>query len=162
MAQYIAASKRSRDDFPAFKWCRDTGEGLVHLPAIDELLTTRPQLQRRHPRTEQPPGPQQVQRRAQRTPGGKRMDRLVYYFSSTEMDEKNAYTTHMGIEPPYVIEIPKYNKFLSCAPCTVLTLRAKTAKRRRSASDAPSFLMPAVGQMLSISVRSFGMIISQS
>lgn len=36
----------------------------------------------------------------------------VYYFSSTEMDEKNAYTTHMGIEPPYVIEIPKYNKFL--------------------------------------------------
>ena len=44
----------------------------------------------------------------------------------------------------------------------VLTLRAKTAKRRRSASDAPSFLMPAVGQMLSISVRSFGMIISQS
>ena len=45
-------------------------------------------------------------------PGGKRMDRLVYYFSSTEMDEKNAYTTHMGIEPPYVIEIPKYNKFL--------------------------------------------------
>ena len=32
--------------------------------------------------------------------------------SSTEMDEKNAYTTHMGIEPPYVIEIPKYNKFL--------------------------------------------------
>ena len=44
--------------------------------------------------------------------GGKRMDRLVYYFSSTEKDEKEAYTTHTGIEPPYVIEIPKYNKFL--------------------------------------------------
>ena len=41
-----------------------------------------------------------------------RMDRLVYYFSSTEKDEKEAYTTHTGIEPPYVIEIPKYNKFL--------------------------------------------------
>ena len=38
--------------------------------------------------------------------------RVEGYFSSTEMDEMNAYTTHMGIEPPYVIEIPKYNKFL--------------------------------------------------
>ena len=44
--------------------------------------------------------------------GGKRMDRLVYYFSSTEKDEKSAFTSHMGIEPPYVVEIPKYNNFL--------------------------------------------------
>lgn len=44
--------------------------------------------------------------------GGKRMDRMVYYFSSTEMDEKNAYTSHTSLEPPYVVEIPKYNKFL--------------------------------------------------
>ena len=40
------------------------------------------------------------------------MDRMVYYFSSTEMDEKNAYTSHTSLEPPYVVEIPKYNKFL--------------------------------------------------
>ena len=40
------------------------------------------------------------------------MDRLVYYFSSTEKDEKSAFTSHMSIEPPYVVEIPKYNNFL--------------------------------------------------
>ena len=40
------------------------------------------------------------------------MDRLVYYFSSTEKDEKTAYTSHMDLEPPFVVEIPKHNKFL--------------------------------------------------
>ena len=39
VAQYIAANNLSWDDFPAFKWCRDKGEGW-YLPAIDELLTT--------------------------------------------------------------------------------------------------------------------------
>ena len=110
MAQYIAANNLSWDDFPAFKWCRDKGEGW-YLPAIDELLTIGHNYN----------GGTRVQNNRQarnkfndslKGAGGKRMDRLVYYFSSTEMDEKNAYTTHMGIEPPYVIEIPKYNKFL--------------------------------------------------
>ena len=109
-AQYIAANNLSWDDFPAFKWCRDKGEGW-YLPAIDELLTIGHNYN----------GGTRVQNNRQarnkfndalKDAGGKRMDRLVYYFSSTEMDEKNAYTTHMGIEPPYVIEIPKYNKFL--------------------------------------------------
>ena len=152
VAQYIAANNLSWDDFPAFKWCRDKGEGW-YLPAIDELLTIGHNYN----------GGTRVQNNRQarnkfndalKDAGGKRMDRLVYYFSSTEMDEKNAYTTHMGIEPPYVIEIPKYNKFRRCAQ--------RPQKDGASASDAPSFLMPAVGQMLSISVRSFGMIISQS
>jgi putative uncharacterized protein (fragment) len=110
VAQYIAANSLSWDDFPAFKWCRDKGEGW-YLPAIDELLTIGHNYN----------GGTRVQNNRQarnkfndalKDAGGKRMDRLVYYFSSTEMDEKNAYTTHMGIEPPYVIEIPKYNKFL--------------------------------------------------
>ena len=110
VAQYIAANNLSWDDFPAFKWCRDKGEGW-YLPAIDELLTIGHNYN----------GGTRVQNNRQarnkfndalKDAGGKRMDRLVYYFSSTEMDEKNASTTHMGIEPPYVIEIPKYNKFL--------------------------------------------------
>ena len=110
VAQYIAANNLSWDDFPAFKWCRDKGEGW-YLPAIDELLTIGHNYN----------GGTRVQNNRQarnkfndalKDAGGKRMDRLVYYFSSTEMYEKNAYTTHMGIEPPYVIEIPKYNKFL--------------------------------------------------
>ena len=110
VAQYIAANNLSWDDFPAFKWCRDKGEGW-YLPAIDELLTIGHNYN----------GGTRVQNNRQarnkfndalKDAGGKRMDRLVYYFSSTEKDEKEAYTTHTGIEPPYVIEIPKYNKFL--------------------------------------------------
>ena len=110
VAQYIAANNLSWDDFPAFKWCRDKGEGW-YLPAIDEMLTIGHNYN----------GGTRVQNNRQarnkfndalKDAGGKRMDRLVYYFSSTEMDEKSAYTTHMSIEPPYVIEIPKYNKFL--------------------------------------------------
>ena len=110
VAAYIAENNLAWDDFPAFKWCRDKGEGW-YLPAIDELLTighnynggTRihSNRQARHRFND-----------ALKDNGGKRMDRLVYYFSSTEKDEKEAYTTHTGIEPPYVIEIPKYNKFL--------------------------------------------------
>lgn len=110
IAAYITENNLSWDDFPAFKWCRDKGEGW-YLPSIDELLTighnynggTRIHANR------------QARNRFNDTlkeNGGKRMDRLVYYFSSTEKDEKEAYTTHTGIEPPYVIEIPKYNKFL--------------------------------------------------
>lgn len=110
VATYIAENNLSWDDFPAFKWCREKGEGW-YLPSIDELLNighnysggTRVQSSR------------QARNRfnnALKNNGGKRMDRLVYYFSSTEKDEKEAFTSHMGIEPPYVIAIPKYNKFL--------------------------------------------------
>ena len=107
---YIAANGLSWDDFPAFKWCRERGEGW-YLPSIDELLTIGHNYN----------GGTRVQNNRQarnkfndalKDAGGKRMDRMVYYFSSTEMDEKNAYTSHTSLEPPYVVEIPKYNKFL--------------------------------------------------
>ncbi len=110
VARYIADNNLSWDDFPAFKWCREQGEGW-YLPSIDELLTVGHNYN----------GGSRIHNNRQarnlfndtlKENGGERMDRMVYYFSSTEMDEKNAYTTHMGMEPPYVIEIPKYNKFL--------------------------------------------------
>lgn len=110
VARYIVENNRSWDDFPAFKWCRDKGEGW-YLPSIDELLT----LGHNYNGGSRSGNNRQARNKfndALKQHGGKRMDRLVYYFSSTEMDEKNAYTTHMGLEPPYVIEIPKYNKFL--------------------------------------------------
>ena len=110
VARYIEANNLSWEDFPAFKWCREQGEGW-YLPAIDELLTIGHNYNggsRLH-----------NDRRARnafngtlKEAGGERMDRMVYYFSSTEIDDKNAYTSHMSIEPPYVVEIPKYNKFL--------------------------------------------------
>lgn len=110
VAAYIVANGASWDDFPAFKWCRDKGEGW-YLPSINELLAignnynggTRAKFDRK------------ARSRFNETlkmHGGKRMDRLVYYFSSTEKDEKTAYTSHMDLEPPFVNEIPKYNKFL--------------------------------------------------
>lgn len=110
VARYIEENGLSWDDFPAFKWCREKGEGW-YLPAIDELLTighnynggTRMRNDRRA---------RNKFNDALKDAGGERMDRMVYYFSSTEMDEKNAYTSHMSIEPPYVVEIPKYNRFL--------------------------------------------------
>ena len=110
VAAYIAANKLKWEDFPAFKWCRDKGEGW-YLPAIDEVLTlgnnynggTRSRVDR------------QMRNKFNDTAkahGGQRMSRMVYYFSSTEKDEKSAYTSYMEIDPPFVIEIPKYNKFL--------------------------------------------------
>lgn len=110
VAAYIVGNNLSWDDFPAFKWCREKGEGW-YLPAIDEMLTighnynggARLQSNRQA---------RNKFNNALKDNGGERMDRLVYYFSSTEKNEKEAYTTHMGIEPPYVIDIPKYNKFL--------------------------------------------------
>lgn len=107
---YISANGLSWDDFPAFKWCRERGEGW-YLPSIDELLT----IGHNYNGGSRMKNNRQARNKfndALKDAGGKRMDRMVYYFSSTEMDEKNAYTSHTSLEPPYVVEIPKYNKFL--------------------------------------------------
>ncbi len=110
VARYIEANGLSWDDFPAFKWCRDKGEGW-YLPAIDELLT----IGHNYNGGTRMRNDRQARNKfngALKDAGGERMDRMVYYFSSTELDEKSAQTSHMNIEPPYVVEIPKYNKFL--------------------------------------------------
>lgn len=110
VGEYIEANGLSWSDFPAFAWCREQGEGW-YLPSIDELLlighgynggsrtTNNRQARNRFNET-------------LRNAGGSRMDRLVYYYSSTEMDAKRAYSSQMGLEPPYVVEIPKSAKFL--------------------------------------------------
>ncbi len=110
VAAYIAANNLKWEDFPAFKWCRDKGDGW-YLPAIDEVLTfgnnynggTRARVDRRM---------RNKFNETAKAYGGQRMSRMVYYFSSTEKDEKSAYTSYLEIEPPFVVEIPKYNKFL--------------------------------------------------
>lgn len=110
VAAYIDRNGLAWDDFPAFKWCREQGEGW-YLPAIDEMLMIghnynggnrlRPSRQTRGAVND-----------ALKGHGGDKMDRLVYYFTSTEIDEKSVYTTHMAPDPPYVVPIPKYNRFL--------------------------------------------------
>jgi hypothetical protein len=110
IAAYVAQNNLSWGDFPAFKWCRDKGEGW-YLPSIDELLIignnynggTRYVFNRQA---------RQSFNDSLKINGGKGMNRLVYYFSSTEIDEKNAYTSHMGTETPFVINIPKNSSFL--------------------------------------------------
>lgn len=110
VATYIAENGASWDDFPAFKWCRDKGEGW-YLPAIDELLQighnfnggTRTKFDR-HARNKF--------NNTLKEHDGKRMDRLAYYFSSTERNKKEACTSHMDLQPPYLNDIPKYEKFL--------------------------------------------------
>lgn len=110
MERYIAENGLSWEDFPAFKWCREKGDGW-YLPSIDELLSIGHNYNGGNRMTNN----RQARNKFNDTlkeNGGEKFDRLMYYFSSTELDEKIALTTYMGIEPPYVIEIPKYNKFL--------------------------------------------------
>jgi len=110
LARYIEANGLSWDDFPAFQWCRNKGEGW-YLPSADEMLAigngyhggTRLRNDRKA---------RNNYNETLRNHGGKRMDRMLYYFTSTEKDDKEAWTSHMEIEPPYIVAIPKTNKFL--------------------------------------------------
>lgn len=98
------------EDYPAFKWCRDRGEGW-YLPAINEILRVGHLYNN---------GRIKFDRKAReqfneqiKAHGGPKMDRLMYYFSSTEGDNAwTAMTTHMGIEPPFVEQTSKNISFL--------------------------------------------------
>ncbi len=114
--RYIADHNGSWSDFPAFEWCRAKGEGW-YLPSIDELLTIGHNYNG---------GARLHNNRAARTwfneqlkvNGGVRMDGKCYYHSSTELDDRLALMSHMGLELPYVIntpdteQVPKHGKFL--------------------------------------------------
>lgn len=106
----IAEQDLAWSDFPAFEWCRNKGAGW-YLPSINELLALANGYHggiRSHSDRKARNNFNETLRRY----GGKRMDRMINYFSSTEKDDKEAWTTSMDIEPPYVVEIPKYNRFL--------------------------------------------------
>ncbi|WP_289731098.1 hypothetical protein [uncultured Alistipes sp.] len=110
LERYIEANNLSWDDFPAFKWCRSHGGGW-YLPAIDELLA----IGHGYHGGSRVRSSRQARNRfndALRSHGGKRMDRMVYYFSSTEKNDREALTSHLDLQPPYLVEIPKSSKFL--------------------------------------------------
>lgn len=98
------------EDYPAFKWCHNLGEGW-YLPAINEILRVGHLYNN---------GRVKFDRKARerfneqlKEYGGVKMDRLMYYFSSTEGDNAwTAMTTHMGIEPPFVDQTSKNISFL--------------------------------------------------
>lgn len=111
VADYIAKNNLSWDHFPAFKWCKEKGEGW-YLPAIDEVL----QLGNNFNGGNRQHNNRQARMRFNDTlklQGGERIDGKCFYYSSTELNEKFPMAAHMGLEAPYVYnEIPKYSKFL--------------------------------------------------
>ncbi|MBO5351064.1 MAG: hypothetical protein J6A66_05590 [Alistipes sp.] len=111
VARYIAENNLSWDHFPAFKWCREKGEGW-YLPSIDEVL----QLGNNYNGGNRMHNNRQARltfNENLKEHGGERIDGKCFYFSSTELNEKIAMSAHMGMEAPYVFnEIPKYSKFL--------------------------------------------------
>ena len=111
VADYIAKNNLSWNHFPAFKWCKEKGEGW-YLPAIDEVL----QLGNNFNGGNRQHNNRQARMRFNETlklQGGERVDGKCFYYSSTELNEKFPMAAHMGLEAPYVYnEIPKYSKFL--------------------------------------------------
>ena len=98
------------EDYPAFKWCRDLGEGW-YLPAINEVLRIGHLYNNGRIKFDRKAREQFNNRLKEH--GGVKMDRLMYYFSSTEGDDAwTAMTTHMGIEPPFVEQTSKNISFL--------------------------------------------------
>ena len=110
VAAYIAEHGASWEEFPAFKWCADHGDGW-YLPAANEMLVIGNNFNGGN-RLKFNRAARNLFNDALKRNGGSKMDRLVYYFSSTEKDAKMAYTSHMDIEPPYAVEIQKYAKYL--------------------------------------------------
>lgn len=108
--RYIAENSLSWDDFPAFKWCRDLGDGW-YLPAIDEVILIGFRYN----------GSQRtVYNRKARTAfneelkenGGRKLDPLVDYYSSTDMGDCRIATGTMDINPPYTFVRPGHEKYL--------------------------------------------------
>lgn len=110
VARYIEANGLSWSDFPAFEWCRAKGEGW-YLPAIDELLTIGHNFNGGS-RLKYDRKARSHFNAALDDHGGKRLNRLVYYYASTEEDAVSALTSHMAVEPPYMEGIVKNAKFL--------------------------------------------------
>ena len=110
VARYIDANGLSWDDFPAFKWCRDLGEGW-YLPSIDELLMLgstfnggqRMKFDRR--------ARQQFNNRMKGA-GGAKVDPMVNYYSSTYSGDGRAATSTMEVNPPYVQPCKIHERYL--------------------------------------------------
>ena len=110
VARVIERDGLAWSDFPAFEWCHRKGEGW-YLPAIDELLTlghnynggSRMRLDR---------DARERFNTMLREHGGRKLDRSIYYLSSTEIDARRVWMSHLGLEPPYLNEIQKGTKYL--------------------------------------------------
>lgn len=99
--RHIAENNFSWDDFPAFKWCRDKGEGW-YLPSVNELWTagtmymggSRAAINRKFRKN------YNAKIEAE---GGTPLSNIMFYHSSTEYKEfRYSYYSHMYAEPPHI------------------------------------------------------------
>lgn len=110
IARYVETGEYSWEDFPAFKWCRDKGEGW-YLPSVNEIFEVGT-LYNGGMRISINRDARSNFNATLKRYGGEGMDRMVDYFTSTEESEKTAVSTHNGIEPPFVKPLQKHQKFL--------------------------------------------------
>ncbi len=109
LAEHIAAKGEQWSDYPAFDWCRKLGEGW-YLPSIDEVLRMAVAFNggnttafNRKARVEF--------NKVLSENGGKKLDRMVFYFSSTEMDDRHVSSLDMNVTPPKIEPLPKHTKW---------------------------------------------------
>lgn len=110
LARHIEREGLAWEDFPAFAWCRNKGEGW-YLPSVDEWLTIGSNYNG---------GTRLGKQRSARNRfndalvahGGRKMDRVAYYFTSTESSASKAILSHLSLTPPYVTELPKHSHWL--------------------------------------------------
>lgn len=81
----------SWDHFPAFRWCRNKGEGWC-LPAINELITINKAIH--GGKLEKNKEARKRFNKILENNGGKKIGRYNVYFSSTEKDEMKAYAIY--------------------------------------------------------------------
>ena len=115
------------EDYPAFKWCRDLGEGW-YLPAINEVLRIGHLYNNGRIKFDRKAREQFNNRLKEH--GGVKMDRLMYYFSSTEGDDdphgNRAAFRRTDVEEHFV---PR--------PGHAQILRPDGSSRRRNSDDTP-------------------------
>ena len=109
LEKFIADNNLSWSDFPAAKWCKDKGEGW-YLPALTEIW---------HLGTIVNGGSRQKPRREVRKQynallkecGGKALNALMYYYSSTEAEDfRNATYSHCSPDMPHTGEGAKNDR----------------------------------------------------
>ena len=81
--------------FPAFRWCRNKGEGW-YLPAINELITINKAIH--GGKLEKNKEARKRFNKILENNGGKKIGRYNVYFSSTEKDEMKAYAIYFDLE----------------------------------------------------------------
>ncbi len=105
VARYIEKEHLTWDHFPAFAWVRALGEGW-YLPSIDEWLTISFNFNGGSRTTFNRAARNRINNTLKEH-GGKKIDKMFYYYSSTEQDARIAFSTHMELDPPYVEPLKK-------------------------------------------------------